>query len=91
MDYDFCLDDNVTMAKILKSLGVPVTLDILQQLPHGFLSLSMVSQEAYVGCKKSVTHIRHLLGLDEAPPSPTGAGAAAAAPTTSSNTTDKVT
>uniref|UniRef100_A0A0P4W0N5 Hormone-sensitive lipase n=2 Tax=Scylla olivacea TaxID=85551 RepID=A0A0P4W0N5_SCYOL len=88
VEYDFCLDDDVTMAKTLKSLGVPVTLDILQQLPHGFLSLSMVSQEAHVGCKRSISHIRQLLGLDDAPGSPISADAAA---TTSNTATDKVT
>ena len=86
------MDDDVTMAKTLKSLGVPVTLDILRQLPHGFLSLSMVSQEAHVGCKRSVHHIRQLLGLDDVPSSPTTAtDEAAAAATTSNNATDKVT
>ncbi|MPC62652.1 hypothetical protein E2C01_056741 [Portunus trituberculatus] len=76
------------MAKTLKSLGVPVTLDILHQLPHGFLSLSMVSQDAHMGCKRSVRHIRQLLGLDDTPGSPTAADAAAAA--ASNNATDKL-
>ncbi|XP_071539839.1 hormone-sensitive lipase [Panulirus ornatus] len=65
VEYDFCLDDDVTMAKTLKSLGVPVTIEILDRLPHGFLSLSMVSQEAHNGCKKAIDHIRHLLGTEE--------------------------
>lgn len=90
MDYDFCLDDDVTMAKLLKSLGVPVTLDILEQLPHGFLSLSMVSQEAHVGCKKAISHIKHLLGIDE-DPTPSAAATTASTTSTSNSTTDKVT
>lgn len=32
------LDDNVTMAKRLKSLGKPIELDVLSGLPHGFLN-----------------------------------------------------
>ncbi|XP_050701085.1 hormone-sensitive lipase-like isoform X2 [Eriocheir sinensis] len=90
VDYDFCLDDDVTMAKLLKSLGVPVTLDILEQLPHGFLSLSMVSQEAHVGCKKAIFHIKHLLGINE-DPAPSAAAAAASTTSTSNNTTNKIT
>ncbi|XP_027226180.2 hormone-sensitive lipase isoform X2 [Penaeus vannamei] len=65
VEYDFCLDDDVTMAKTLKSLNVPVTIDILERLPHGFLSLSMVSQEAHVGCKRAIYRIQELLGLTE--------------------------
>lgn len=53
------------MAKTLKSLNVPVTIDILERLPHGFLSLSMVSQEAHVGCKRAIYRIQELLGLTE--------------------------
>ncbi|XP_069189449.1 hormone-sensitive lipase-like isoform X1 [Procambarus clarkii] len=65
VEYDFCLDDDVTMAKTLKSLGVPVTIDILSSLPHGFLNLSLVSQEAHSGCKKSISRIKQLLGIEE--------------------------
>ena len=53
------------MAKKLKELNVPVTLDILSRLPHGFLSLSMVSQEAHVGCKKAIYRIKQLLDMEE--------------------------
>lgn len=88
MDYDFCLDDDVTMAKLLKSVGVPVTLDILEQLPHGFLSLSMVSQEAHVGCKKAISHIKGLLDMNEDPAS---CAAPSAASTTSTSNTSKIT
>ncbi|XP_068205914.1 hormone-sensitive lipase isoform X1 [Palaemon carinicauda] len=65
VEYDFCLDDDVTMAKILRELNVPVTIDILSRLPHGFLSLSMVSQEAHVGCKRAIYRIQELLGIDQ--------------------------
>ncbi|XP_042209461.1 hormone-sensitive lipase-like isoform X2 [Homarus americanus] len=65
VEYDFCLDDDVTMAKTLKSLGVPVTIDILERLPHGFLSLSLVSQEAHNGCKKAIECIKQLLSKED--------------------------
>lgn len=58
------MDDDVTMAKTLKSLGVPVTIDILDRLPHGFLNLSMVSQEAHSGCKKAIDRIKQLFGME---------------------------
>ncbi|XP_064094388.1 uncharacterized protein LOC135206827 [Macrobrachium nipponense] len=70
VEYDFCLDDDITMAKILRDLKVPVTVDILNRLPHGFLSLSMVSQEAHVGCKKAIYRIKQLLGLEDEPSEP---------------------
>ncbi|KAK4295031.1 hypothetical protein Pmani_032366 [Petrolisthes manimaculis] len=65
VEYDFCLDDDVTMAKLLRDLGVPVTIDVMERLPHGFLSLSMVSQHSHVGCKKAVSRIRQLCGLSD--------------------------
>lgn len=40
---DPCLDDCVMYAKKLKKFGVPVGLDILEGLPHGFLNFAMVS------------------------------------------------
>lgn len=39
---DPCLDDCVMLAKKLKSLGKSVGLDILEGLPHGFLSFVKV-------------------------------------------------
>lgn len=65
MEYDFCLDDDVTMAKLLRSLGVPVTIDVMERLPHGFLNLSMVSQHSQAGCKRAVSRIRQLCGLSD--------------------------
>nr|XP_053636996.1 uncharacterized protein LOC128692050 [Cherax quadricarinatus] len=65
VEYDFCLDDDVTMAKTLKSLGVPVTIDIMSRLPHGFLSLSLVSHEAHSGCKRAISLIKQLFGMEE--------------------------
>lgn len=42
LQMDPCLDDCVEFAKKLKRLGNPVTLDILEGLPHGFLNFVMV-------------------------------------------------
>lgn len=47
------LDDCVMFAKKLKKLGVAVSLDILDDLPHGFLNFSQVG-----GCC-SKTHTLH--------------------------------
>lgn len=41
---DPCLDDCVMMAKRLKSLGIPIGLDVLPGLPHGFLSFVKVNK-----------------------------------------------
>lgn len=39
---DPCLDDCIMMAKRLKALGIPIGLDVLPGLPHGFLSFVKV-------------------------------------------------
>lgn len=39
---DPCLDDCIMMAKKLKALGIPIGLDVLPGLPHGFLSFVKV-------------------------------------------------
>ena len=40
---DPCMDDCVEFAKRFKSNGVPVTLDVFNSLPHGFLNFGRVS------------------------------------------------
>lgn len=42
VDMDPCLDDCIMLAKKLKALGVPVGVDVLPGLPHGFLSFVKV-------------------------------------------------
>uniref|UniRef100_A0A6A7FVG4 AGAP002567-PA-like protein n=1 Tax=Hirondellea gigas TaxID=1518452 RepID=A0A6A7FVG4_9CRUS len=61
LEYDFCLDDCVCMARLLRSLGVSVTLDVLQSLPHGFLNLCYIAPETKQGCKTAVNRIKALL------------------------------
>ena len=40
------LDDNIEMAKKLRDLGNEVHVDVLQELPHGFLNFSLISTDA---------------------------------------------
>lgn len=63
VEYDFCLDDNVTMGKKLKLLDVDVTVDILQKLPHGFMNLCLVSKEAMDGVKSSIVRLKELFSI----------------------------
>ncbi|XP_012685000.1 lipase, hormone-sensitive a isoform X2 [Clupea harengus] len=42
---DAMLDDSVMFAKRLRSIGQPVTLSVVEDLPHGFLSLFQLSKE----------------------------------------------
>lgn len=63
MELDPCLDDCVMFAKKLRLLGNPVTLDILPDLPHGFLNLNLVSKEANEGSELCIKRILELLEL----------------------------
>lgn len=63
LQLDPCLDDCVMFARRLRSLGNKVTLDILPDLPHGFLYFSRISKEAMEGVKLSARRIRELLEL----------------------------
>ena len=58
---DLLLDDNVSMAKKLKSLGVKTRLNILRDLPHGFLLFNWFSREAQEGSKTCCRRLRELL------------------------------
>lgn len=44
---DPLLDETIFMAKRFKSLGCQVSLDIIDDLPHGFLNFMHLSKEAY--------------------------------------------
>nr|CAD7441136.1 unnamed protein product [Timema bartmani] len=61
---DPCLDDCVMFARKLKRLGICVTLDVLDGLPHGFLSFSAFSKEAHSGSMLCVKRIQELINLD---------------------------
>lgn len=61
------LDDCIMFAKRLKSVDHNVSLDLLEGLPHGFLSLSMVSNEANEGSNLSMKRLKELLDLENLP------------------------
>ncbi|CAM5135521.1 unnamed protein product [Natator depressus] len=72
---DPMLDDSVMFARRLRELGQPVTLRIVQDLPHGFLSLSQMSHETRQAAALCTRIIREILLPPEpapptAPPSP---------------------
>lgn len=60
---DPCLDDCVMFARRLRELQVPITLDVLEGLPHGFLNFSLLSKEAHRGSNLCVQRLRELLKL----------------------------
>ncbi|KAL7826272.1 hypothetical protein AOLI_G00314810 [Acnodon oligacanthus] len=64
---DALLDDSVMFAKKLRSIGQPVTLTVIEDLPHGFLSLSQVSKETQEASDICVRRIREVFE-QESPP-----------------------
>ncbi|XP_072835596.2 hormone-sensitive lipase isoform X1 [Pogona vitticeps] len=66
---DPMLDDSVMFARRLRSLGQPVTLRVVQDLPHGFLSLSQLCRETRQATALCTELIRDvLLPPEEGPP-----------------------
>ncbi|XP_058385377.1 hormone-sensitive lipase isoform X1 [Diceros bicornis minor] len=63
---DPMLDDSVMFARRLRSLGQPVTLRVVEDLPHGFLSLAALCQETRQAAALCVERIRLIL----TPPGP---------------------
>ncbi|XP_030226213.1 hormone-sensitive lipase isoform X2 [Gadus morhua] len=55
---DPMLDDSVMFAKRLRGVGRPVTLCVVDDLPHGFLSLSQLSRETREAADICVARIR---------------------------------
>ena len=61
------LDDSVMFAKRLRGADQPVTLCIVDDLPHGFLSLSQLSRETREATNVCAERIREVfLGKDTA-------------------------
>ncbi|XP_059497309.1 hormone-sensitive lipase isoform X2 [Stegostoma tigrinum] len=58
---DPMLDDSVMFAKRLRSVGQPVSLQVVEDLPHGFLSLSHLSRETKEASSICVDRIREVL------------------------------
>ncbi|XP_067094667.1 hormone-sensitive lipase isoform X1 [Osmerus mordax] len=65
---DPMLDDSVMMAKRLRNVGQPVTLCVVDELPHGFLSLSQLSRETREAANVCVGRIREILDAKDTPP-----------------------
>uniref|UniRef100_A0A8C8DQC0 Hormone-sensitive lipase n=1 Tax=Oryzias sinensis TaxID=183150 RepID=A0A8C8DQC0_9TELE len=66
---DPMLDDSVMFAKRLRSVDQPVTLCVVDDLPHGFLSLSQLSKETKEAANVCVERIRAVF-LQDTPPEP---------------------
>ncbi|XP_062421421.1 hormone-sensitive lipase isoform X2 [Pungitius pungitius] len=67
---DPMLDDSVMFAKRLRSVDQPVTLCVVDDLPHGFLSLSQVCRETKEAADVCVERIRAVFTREDAPPEP---------------------
>lgn len=57
---DALLDDSVMFAKKLRSIGQPVSLTVVEDLPHGFLSLSQLAKETDVAADICVARMREV-------------------------------
>ncbi|XP_038848030.1 hormone-sensitive lipase-like [Salvelinus namaycush] len=57
---DALLDDSVMFARKLQNMGQPVTLRVVEDLPHGFLSLSGFAEEIKVASDICVERIREV-------------------------------
>ncbi|XP_051811850.1 lipase, hormone-sensitive a isoform X2 [Acanthochromis polyacanthus] len=57
---DALLDDSVMFAKKLRDMNQPVSLTVMEDLPHGFLSLSQLAKETEFATEICVTRIREI-------------------------------
>ncbi|XP_035315997.1 hormone-sensitive lipase isoform X1 [Cricetulus griseus] len=64
---DPMLDDSVMFARRLRDLGQPVTLNVVEDLPHGFLSLAALCRETRQAAELCVQRIRLVLTPPAAP------------------------
>lgn len=60
---DPMLDDSVMFARRLRHIHVPVQLEFLADLPHGFLNFVLVSHEAKAASDRCVAALRSLLSV----------------------------
>lgn len=65
---DPMLDDSVMFAKRLQNVGQPVTLCVIDDLPHGFLSLSQLSRETREAANICMERIRDVFTMKDPPP-----------------------
>ncbi|XP_041665686.1 lipase, hormone-sensitive a [Cheilinus undulatus] len=66
---DALLDDSVMFAKKLRDMGQPVSLTVVEDLPHGFLSLSQLSKETEVASAICVEQMRRIFQQENPTPS----------------------
>lgn len=64
------LDDAVMLARRLRALGRPVTLRVVPDLPHGFLSLSQLCRETREATALCTRILQDMLAPPPAPGSP---------------------
>ncbi|XP_012924075.2 hormone-sensitive lipase isoform X4 [Heterocephalus glaber] len=64
---DPMLDDSVMFARRLREVGQPVTLHVVEDLPHGFLSLASLCRETQQAAQLCVERIRLILTPPAAP------------------------
>lgn len=62
---DALLDDSVMFAKKLRNMNQPVTLTVVEDLPHGFLSLFQFSKETQDAADLCVKRIREVFQQEE--------------------------
>lgn len=67
---DPMLDDSVMFAKRLRNIDQPVTLCVVDDLPHGFLTLSQLSRETREAANVCVERIRAVFTQTDTPPEP---------------------
>ncbi|XP_068591397.1 hormone-sensitive lipase isoform X2 [Cebidichthys violaceus] len=67
---DPMLDDSVMFAKRLRNIDQPVTLCVVDDLPHGFLSLSQLCRETKEAANVCVERIRAVFTQKDTPPEP---------------------
>ena len=60
---DPMLDDSVMFAKRLKAINKEVHLDVLPDLPHGFLNFTLVSREATAGSQVCIDRLKDIMKL----------------------------
>ncbi|XP_051722340.1 hormone-sensitive lipase isoform X2 [Ctenopharyngodon idella] len=65
---DPMLDDSVMFAKRLRNVDQPVTLCVVDDLPHGFLSLSQLSRETREAANVCMERIKDVFTMKDPPP-----------------------
>lgn len=61
------LDDSVMFARRLRNIQQPVTLCVVDDLPHGFLSLSQLSKETHEASNVCMERIKDVFTMKDLP------------------------